>query len=120
MSGVLELDKSHFDSFHTYGVWWKPNTTPQDTDGFVRFYRDGIPWYEIRDTALIVSREDFGKKLGGEGEVWVMCGYVEAGLQRFSPPFKFPAWLKGVYNDHLSLLLDISELWTPGVGLGSL
>lgn len=41
ITSMMSLNKTHFDAYHTYGVWWQPNSAPDAGDGFVRFYIDG-------------------------------------------------------------------------------
>ena len=66
MSGILELNDSHFASFHTYGLHWTPSSSLTADDGFVRFYIDDLPWYEIRESALKERLDEFGNVLACE------------------------------------------------------
>jgi hypothetical protein len=69
MSGVYQLNDSHFSSFHTYGMLWTPSSSPLADDGLVRFYIDGAPWYEVRETALKERLDEMGNVLAYERKI---------------------------------------------------
>ena len=66
---VYELNDSHFSSFHTYGMLWTPSSSLTADDGLVRFYVDGVPWYEIRETALKERLDEIGSVTAYERKI---------------------------------------------------
>lgn len=72
VSGKMSLSKTHFDNFHTYGCWWSPSSSPGAKDGFIRFYMDDVPWYEIGELVLQVRRCE---------QVWAGVGRRASGCQ---------------------------------------
>lgn len=77
VSGKMSLSKTHFDNFHTYGCWWSPSSSPGAKDGFIRFYMDGVPWYEVQELVLQVRGGG-----GGLGSVCASCGKCGIGVER--------------------------------------
>lgn len=66
LSGKFIMNQTHFDEFHTYGLYWQPNSSPDAHDGYMRFYVDDEPWYEIQDKVLQERRDANGNILAYE------------------------------------------------------
>ncbi|GFH05805.1 GH16 domain-containing protein, partial [Haematococcus lacustris] len=60
VSASLTLGLAQFSDFHTYGVWWQPGSSAAPASGFVRFYINGQPFFEVNDAALVARSSTWG------------------------------------------------------------
>ncbi|KAL6750288.1 hypothetical protein V8C86DRAFT_3031200, partial [Haematococcus lacustris] len=60
VSASLTLGLAQFSDFHTYGMWWQPGSSAAPASGFVRFYINGQPFFEVNDAALVARSSTWG------------------------------------------------------------